>query len=288
MKKTIILILLYFCACLLIPCLVTLAIGDMDKKTIASLATVNEEAREQDVEDFVIRAVATYYEEGDSADFLRALAIVMRTYGEISSKTDNKLQILTYTELRAKWGEYYSSNYEAVVAAVADTEGIVMESETVEVLPYFCEISAGYTRGKENTCLAMANCSDDLQSSEYMSVVSYNDSQLNSMLKEKYPELKFEGKISESFQVISRDEAGYVDNLMIGNLTISGDELAKVLSLNSGNFMVTSNDDGMIFTVKGVGDGYGMSLYTARAKANKGAGYREILFYFYKNITLSE
>ena len=47
-------------------------------------------------------------------------------------------------------------------------------------------------------------------------------------------------------------------------------------------------DDNMIFTVKGIGCGYGMSLNTARHKANSGAGYEEILYYFYKNIELKD
>ena len=281
MKKTVLIVLLYFTGCLLIPCLVNLAIGGKDRGFAQTAGNLNDINNIAEGEDYVLRTVASYYEVGDSAEFLKALAIVVRTYESVGGKKEFTPQTLTYNELRDKWGDYYAANLEAVNAAVLETEGVVMETTEVEILPYFCELSAGYTRCKEKSCLATVSCDEDLNAKEYLTVVSYS-------YGEVADKLEIDGDISEVFQVVSRDEAGYVDNLMIGNLTLSGDELAKKLNLNSSNFMVTNNEGGMIFTVKGKGLGYGMSLHTARQKANKGAGYKELLFYFYKNITLSE
>ena len=289
MKKIILIVLLYFIGCLLIPCLVTLAIGDMGKYSEKETVVGNVDmGGYEKTEDFVIRAVASYYEEGDSKEFLKALAIVIRTYAVAEMPSEMKVTCLTYSELKEKWGDYYPANYEAVAMSVKETEGVVMQCESGKVLPYFCELSAGYTRVVEDSCLGMVNCSDDLQASNFMSVVSYGFSEVESKILSKYPNLKYEGSIAESFQVISRDEAGYISELMVGNLTLSGDEISQVLSLNSGNFMMTTGDNKMIFTVKGIGAGYGMSLYSARCKALSGAGYKEILYYFYKNISLNE
>lgn len=289
MKKTVLIVLLYFIGCLLIPCLVTLAIGD-DEKPPKKISVVqpDEMTQPEVIEDYVIRTVASYYEDGDGGEFLKALAIVVRTYDIIGEDLDFTPTTLTYQELQKKWGDYYSANLEAVTAAVNATEGIVMELESGDLLPYFCKVSAGYTRGRDNSCLAMVNCSEDLNAPDYMTVVSYTHSEVVDRLCEEFPDLTLEGGIADSFQVISRDEAGYVTEVMVGNTTLSGDELAKVLSLNSANFMVTPGDENMVFTVKGIGNGYGMSLYTARQKALVGAGYKEILFYFYKNIALNE
>lgn len=292
MKKTVLIVLLYFIGCLLIPCLVTLAIGDDKKVSEKASAVKTGEATEveetEETEDYIIRTVASYYEDGDGGEFLKALAIVVRTYDIIGEDLDFTPMTLTYQELKTKWGDYYSANLEAVTAAVNATEGIVMELESGDLLPYFCQISAGYTRGMENSCLAMVNCSEDLNAPDYMTVVSYTHSEVVNKFEEEFPDLTLDGGIADCFQVISRDEAGYVTEVMVGNITLSGDELAKVLSLNSGNFMVTPGDENMVFTVKGIGSGYGMSLYTARQKAVSGAGYKEILFYFYKNISLNE
>ena len=279
MKKTIFIVLLYFTGCLLIPCLVNLAIGDKEKGTVE--AAGNMSYGDVDGEDYVLRTVASYYVEGDNAEFLKALAIVVRTYESMGGSKEFTPQTLTYNELRAKWGDYYAANLEAVSVAVNETKGVVMEAKEVTLLPYFCELSAGYTRAKENSCLASVSCNEDLNATNYMTVVSYSYGEVAN-------QLEVSEDISEAFQVISRDEAGYVDNLMVGNLTLSGDELARKLKLNSSNFIVTNNEEGMIFTVKGKGLGYGMSLHTARQKALQGSGYRELLFYFYKNISLNE
>lgn len=289
MKKMVLVLLLYFLGCLLIPCLVTLAIGDREKAPHKEeVFESHEVSNPLEAEDYVIRTVASYYEDGDSKEFLKALAIVVRTYNACGRQGEITVESLTYQELKSKWGDYYPANYEAVLAAVKETEGVVLQCDEGEVLPYFCKISAGYTRSRENSCLAMVNCSEDLQAPDYMSVVTMGFSTVAEKIKKEYPDFKYEGNISESFQIISRDESGYVSELMVGNLILSGDELSEVLELNSGNFMVTTGEDKMIFTVKGVGKGYGMSLYSARKKALGGAGYKEILFYFYKNIILSE
>ena len=260
MKKTILIVLLYFTGCLLIPCLIYLAIGDNERGIANTGSVVSYGDGYAEGEEYVLRTVASYYEDGDNAEFLKALAIVIRTYESVGLQKEFEPKTLTYNELRTKWGDYYAANLEAVRAAVSETEGMVMEATEVELLPYFCELSAGYTREKENSCLATVSCNDDLNASDYMTVVSYS-------YKEVASKLGIGTDISEAFQVISRDEAGYVDSLMIGNLTLSGDELAQKLKLNSSNFMVTNNEEGMIFTVKGKGCGYGMSLYTARQKA---------------------
>ena len=301
MGKTVFIFILYFAICLMIPYLITITMGGSCKgsKTTGIANTVNPtqgmESEITDVTDNIIRTVSAYYKAGDSAEFLKALAIVVRTY-ENTMKGDGTGKApaafvpneFTYSEMMSEWGDYYPAYYEAVSEAVLATDGISMNVREGRMLPYFCELSAGYTRAIPDSCLIMTGCEQDLQSSDYLSIVTYSKSDVSAKIQSKYSDIKFKGEISESIQVISRDEAGYVSEIMVGNLTLSGDELANILDLKSSNFMITSGDDNMIFTVKGIGCGYGMSLHTARQKANAGASYEEILYYFYKNIELKE
>ncbi len=300
MRKTVVLIFLYFAICLMIPYLITILMGGNckgskpDEIANAVVSTKDIESEITDVTDYTIRTVAAYYKAGDSAEFLKALAVVARTYSNITKgdgtgETSAAMvpDTFTYSKMREEWGDYYPAYYEAISSAVQDTEGIVMTMEQGELLPYFCELSAGYTRSIENSCLVMTGCSADLESKDYMSVVSYKQKEVADRISKKYSNFQYEDKISNSFQIISRDEAGYITSIMIGNLTMSGDEFAEIMDLNSGNFMISTDGDNITFTVKGVGAGYGMSLYTARQKAAAGAGYEEILYYFYKNIELT-
>ncbi len=299
MGKTVFIFILYFAMCLMIPYLITITMGGSCKGSetsgVANIVTPTQgmESEITNVTDNVIRTVAAYYKAGDSAEFLKALAIVVRTY-EKTMKGDGTGKApaafvpneLTYGEMLSEWGDYYPAYYEAVSEAVLATDGITMNVQEGRMLPYFCILSAGYTRAIADSCLIMTGCEQDLQSSDYLSIVTYSKSDISAKIKSKYSDIKFKGEISESIQVISRDEAGYVSEIMVGNLTLSGDEFANLMELKSSNFMITSGEDNMIFTVKGIGCGYGMSLYTARQKANAGAGYEEILYYFYKNIEL--
>ena len=283
----------------MIPYLITIAMGGSCRgsKTMGVANTVNPtsdmESEITNVTDNIIRTVAAYYQAGDSAEFLKALAIIVRTY-EINMKGDGTGKTpaafvpekFTYSEMMSEWGDYYPAYYEAVSEAVMSTEGISMNVPDGKILPYFCRVSAGYTRTIPNSCLIMTGCEQDLQSPDYLSIVTYSKSDISEKIKLKYKDIKFKDEISESIQVISRDEAGYVSEIMVGNLTINGDEFADIIGLKSSNFMITAGGDNMIFTVKGVGCGYGMSLYAARQKANAGAGYEELLYYFYKNIEI--
>ena len=243
--------------------------------------------RLSDVNDYIFKTMAPYYEEGDSGEFLKALAIVVRTYYENNEGEDFfSPENWTYSQMKENWGEYYPAYYEAILTAIEETDGIVMTMESGEVKPYFCRVSAGYTRRLEGSCLAMVGCSEDLNSLQYMTVITLTGEKALEKIKKYHDDIRLQGDILDSFQIVSRDEAGYVTELMIGNVIMSGDDAAKIFGLPSGNFIITVSGESLVFTVKGVGSGYGMSLYSARKKAAAGAGYRELLFYFYKNINI--
>lgn len=287
MRKTIIIICLYLSICVFLPYPITLLMQDKNNNEDKSGEPVQKSISE--MEDYIVSRMAPYYMPGDSGEFLKALAIVIRT-GEGLSDEDGLWvpECWSYSMMQENWGEYYPAYYEAIMTAIRDTDGIVMTMETGKVKPYFCRLSAGYTRIMEGSNLAMVGCNEDLSSPEYLSVVTLSGEKILSLIKKEYPTLRVHDNILNSIQIVSRDEAGYITEVMVGNINMSGDDLARVLGLNSGNFIITNSGDGLVFTVKGIGMGYGMSLYSARKKAQTGAGYREILFYYYKNIVIED
>ena len=285
MRKIIIIICLYLIVCMLIPYPITLVMkGNEPKKSDEDKEVGNELS---ELNDYIFKTMAPYYEEGDSGEFLKALAIVIRTYYENNEGGDFfSPENWTYSRMKENWGEYYPAYYEAILTAIEETEGIVMTMESGEVRPYFCRLSAGYTRMLEGSCLAMVGCNEDLNSPNYMTVVTLSGEKVLEKIKKHYDDVKLQGNVLDSFQIVSRDEAGYVTELMLGNIIMSGDDAAKIFGLASGNFIISVSGENLVFTVKGMGSGYGMSLYSARKKAAAGAGYRELLFYFYKNINI--
>ncbi|MCM1307422.1 MAG: SpoIID/LytB domain-containing protein [Butyrivibrio sp.] len=299
MKKTFLYIIIYIAACLVVPYVITMLMtgvsGGTDEEESAKNVILNYDKATEitDVADYVTRTVAAYYKEDDSPEFLKAFSVVVRTYAEYAREdkamldsADLALKTLTQKDMRNLWGEDYDENYDAVRLAVNETGGEYMTCGGQTIMPYFHSVNSGRTRNGTESYLVSVDSPEDLKSADYISITEYRETELAKILKAWNGDIILDKSAAASFQIADRDEAGYVRELMVGNLTVSGSEIAVLLGLPSSDFTVSSSGDRVIFTVKGKGSGYGLSLAGAREKAAAGADYKEILNYYYKNIRL--
>ena len=81
-----------------------------------------------------------------------------------------------------------------------------------------------------------------------------------------------------------RDSAGYVTEVQAGDEILTGEAFRFRYSLNSSCFTAEETDGGVRIVTRGLGHGFGMSLYAANRMAEEGQDYRAILTYFYKNL----
>ena len=63
-------------------------------------------------------------------------------------------------------------------------------------------------------------------------------------------------------------------------------EFAKILGLSSAAMTIENSNGKIKITTKGLGDGMGVSLYTADFMAKQGSSYEQILKAFYSGITI--
>lgn len=89
---------------------------------------------------------------------------------------------------------------------------------------------------------------------------------------------------ARQLQIVEKTTGGYVVLIQVGNIVIDGDTFAGILNLASPSFIFQETGDGIRFTVKGRGNGYGLSIAGARQKAAAGESYQEILNYYFENI----
>ena len=75
-------------------------------------------------------------------------------------------------------------------------------------------------------------------------------------------------------------------SVSFGNLRIHGSELRSIAGLRSSNFTISCSGDVITFTVYGYGHGVGMSQYGAKAMADGGSNYREIVLHYYTGVML--
>ena len=87
-------------------------------------------------------------------------------------------------------------------------------------------------------------------------------------------------------EVHSRDTAGYVGEIKVGNENYFGEEFRSRLGWNSACFTITEIDGKVRIVTKGLGHGFGLSQNEAAHMAARGASYKEILEYFFPQTEL--
>ena len=94
--------------------------------------------------------------------------------------------------------------------------------------------------------------------------------------------------LEKQIQVVKKDEADYVMAMQIGNVTLSGEKMKNLFKLPSCAFKIYNSEDEMIFDVRGIGDGIGLSVNGANELAKQGMLYEEILKYYYTDVTIED
>ncbi|MCW3488848.1 stage II sporulation protein D [Dethiobacter alkaliphilus] len=84
----------------------------------------------------------------------------------------------------------------------------------------------------------------------------------------------------------TRTSSGRVLQLSVAGEAVSGRDIRTALGLPSTNFTWQATEDQIIFTNKGYGHGVGLCQYGADGKAKAGNNYKEIIEYFYTDVTV--
>ncbi|MBQ7757693.1 stage II sporulation protein D [Anaerotignum sp.] len=293
MKKLLSIVLFYIIlAVLLLPFLVTLLCGGFAKELpqqakalygLADLAPLDSE-----LEEYVVGVVAAEMPAAFPEEALKAQAVAARTYqirqmqaaGSDFVLYDVGQAYITTEEQKKKWGENYAFYAGKIRNAVRATAGEIMVYNGEPILAAFHAQSAGKTEDAENVWneavpyLKSVNSMDDKNAPDNKTVVTFSAKEISNKL----------GCDLEEISILSRTEAGYVDEVQAGDKILTGREVREALALRSANFTIEKRENDIIFTVFGYGHGAGMSQYGASFLAEKGMDYHEILNHYYTDI----
>lgn len=167
--------------------------------------------------------------------------------------------------------------YDRAYTAVQNTAGIavVIDGEYRE-LPYHA-VSAGQTRegtllGEEYGYLPAVECPSDVESESYLTVCTLSEEELLEVL----------GIGTEAAEAtLRRDASDYVTEVTAGDRSWTGESFRALLHLPSSCFWMEQERDGVRFTVKGSGHGFGVSLYAADRLIREGRSLEDIFQTFY-------
>ena len=216
------------------------------------------------------------HSSGDTADFSCNTAL-RHTYAPKES-------------FEALYGDDWPMVSETVSSLCAEVKGqCLYYEEEIAFTPYFA-ISAGCTQPgtalqpeEDFPYLRATACPEDLLNDRCRTVCSFTPDEVlaafpGAGLSALPPECWFSEPVSFS--------TGYIEAVLVGGTSVSGQDIREALSLGSSAFTVTYAGGYFVFTVTGMGHGVGMSQSAAIYMAQHGADHREILTRFYPGTEL--
>lgn len=243
------------------------------------------------VEEFLIGAAACELPVDWPDDALCAQMVASHSYalslGEDPMQVNSAL-CAGWTDaevLQARWGEDFTANYDRLAALAAKVSDALLCYNGTPAAACYHSISAGHTEASQNvwvTALPYLQGVDspwDKTVSDYAVTVTYSTEQMASMLQNLG--LEPEGDPADWFGACQWDDAGYVERLTVCGTAFSGTALRSAFSLRSASFSVTYTGEDFALTTYGYGHGVGMSQYGAKAMAEGGATWQEILTYYF-------
>ncbi len=196
---------------------------------------------------------------------------------------------------KAKWGDSWKLLEERVERAVNATRGQVLtyEGEPIQVL--YHASSGGRT---EDAAEVFSQSVPYLRSVDSPGEESYEGyaveqrfslQEAAALLLDAFPDCGVEaGALPSQLELVSLSDTGRVKEMRVGNQTVQGREVRAALGLRSTLFTWETQDDTLIFRVRGYGHGVGMSQAGARAMAAEGGECEEILAHYYPGTVLAE
>lgn len=237
---------------------------------------------------------------------IKAQAVVLRT--SFFQKMEQSQEEVIFTEnwfsaeeLEKKWGpDRFGEYYEKLIQAVNETEDQVLRYQEAYAWTPFHMSSNGMTRSGNEVMgteqfpyLKVKECESDKEAEDEMQVTTYTYEEVKKCCQpfltavqgeeEAKKDLKF-----EDFEIKTKDSAGYVLELRIGDSFCTGDQFRDALSLPSSSFTLQDDGGKLKITTMGNGHGLGMSQWTAGKMAEEGKTYEEILQYFFEGTAIGE
>ncbi len=300
---------------LLIPFILTMLVKEnkvtdsLEAMSFSVYYDANGSKSELSFEDYLLGVVAANMPAGYQMDALKAQAVIARTYALYNATLltrDNPaktsfttselgLSYISLDSLEEYWGEAdYHAYFTKLENAVYGTKNKVLLYKGSLILPVFFDTGSGFTRnaseawGIDVPYLVSVSSKQDVTSTNYLKINEYKPADLITLLNRYYNNLNLkEESFLKEVTVASRDSAGYVLKIELGDKTVSGEEFAKVIGLPSNHFYMEEYEKKVRIICNGSGHGIGLSQYGANAMAEEGSDYTAILTHYYTGVSVA-
>ena len=256
--------------------------------------------------EYVLGAVAAEMPVSWPDEALKAQAVAAHTYA-LYCRNHTTLQsgawltvgparrqgCLTELALRSYWGTTYEQNYARLSSLVDEVLEDVLYYENTPACTSYFAISNGQTEASENVWgsalpyLVSVDSSTDLAADNYQYTITLSATQVQQALASLGVSANLAAP-ENWFGPAELTSAGYTKSLTICGQTVSGTALRRALGLRSTCFVVQYQSGNFSFTTRGYGHGVGLSQWGAKAMAEQGASYADILAHYYPGTQLRQ
>lgn len=244
------------------------------------------------LEDYVIGVVGSEMPALFNSEALKAQSVAARTYalkktsmGATLTATTSDQVYKTNDQLKAMWGNSYSTYYNKVKNAVLATKGEVMTYNGNYINAVYFSTSNGrtedpiYVWSYTEPYLKSVDSKWDIGTTFFNATKTISKSEISSKLGVNLTSIS-------QISINSSTTGGRVNSITIAGKEFTGVQIRTLLGLRSADFTVSGSGNNIVFTTKGWGHGVGMSQYGANGMANAGYSYSQILKHYYTGISI--
>ena len=188
---------------------------------------------------------------------------------------------------------------EDVIMAVVSTQGVILTYEEGPAKVAYFAVSNGRTRDSSEAFgqgglpyFQPVDCNRDFLAENFTSQQTMSKSEFITLIEKA----AMGASVSDSVEIndlhINRDSSGYIIDITVpaspAPVRLSGEECRFLWGLNSSCFSIEEGKGKIIFSVRGIGHGLGMSQYAANEMAKSENDYIDILEYFFSGLMLNK
>ncbi len=216
---------------------------------------------------------------------LKALTVLYR--GEIIYNLNNNyldinklsLSYHNYNYYKVTYPETYKSRFEIFNKVIDETNGGYLINNRKPIKCFTHLVSNGYTEEDKNIPYSVKKESLwDLAYPNYLQRKDYSIKEFKEKLNLK----------SDNFniKITSISNSNRIKELDLGERKINARSLAVYLDLPSTDITIIIKEDYLTFITRGIGSGLGLSIIGADNLAELGYNYKQILNYYFKDVSL--
>ncbi len=253
--------------------------------------------QELNMNDYLIGVIAAEMPALFEEEALKAQAVAARSYALYKmAHTDNDYDVITSVvnqdyitpkEMQAKWTSDYDTFYQKIKKAVLDTDNEVMLYNNEVIEAFYFSMSNGQTESAEYVFQENLPYLQSVTSTWEEDATNFIVTK--SISKNDFcTQLELKDCRNFHFDNPTKSSSGRILTIKINSQDFTGVEVREKLQLRSTDFSLQEEPESILVTTKGYGHGVGMSQYGANGMAKEGYTYKDILNYYYKDITIQK